>query len=101
MRARHLLVLLAALAVGGCASMTDRIIARVGGPERGFLTPAIFTDAGAAPDRPAEAANGCTAAGCPQAGSFCIARGYATGSDGYARCVVSVEQNLRTAALRK
>lgn len=100
MKARHLLVLLVALAAGGCASMTDKLIARVGGPERGFLTPAILTDAGEAPDQPVMA-NGCTAAGCPQAPRFCAARGYSPGSDGYARCIVSVEQNLRTAAWRK
>jgi hypothetical protein len=104
MKPRHVLVLLLALAVGGCASMTDKIIARVGGPERGFLTPDFLTDAGAtvpvAPDRPM-AANGCTAAGCPQASNFCTARGYNPGTDSYARCVVSVEQNLHTASLRK
>ena len=100
MKARQLLVLLAALALGGCASMTDKIIASVGGPERGFLTPAILTDVGLPGSSPV-AANGCTAAGCPQAPSFCVARGYHPGSDGYVRCIVSVEQNLRTASLRK
>ena len=39
--------------------------------------------------------NGCTAQGCPQAQQFCVARGYQPGTDGYNRCLVSVEQNLR------
>ncbi|MEI9996333.1 MAG: hypothetical protein WDM91_17175 [Rhizomicrobium sp.] len=43
----------------------------------------------------APAANGCTAQGCPQAAQFCVARGYHPGSDGYNRCLVSVEENLR------
>ena len=42
--------------------------------------------------------NGCTAQGCPQAPQFCVARGYQPGSDGYDRCIVSVEQNLRKGA---
>ncbi len=33
--------------------------------------------------------------GCPQASQFCIARGYQPNSDGFNRCLVSVEQNLR------
>ena len=104
MKPRHVLILLLALATGGCASMTDKIIARVGGPERGFLTPGFLADGGAtvpaAPDR-TMAANACTAAACPQASNFCTARGYNPGTDAYSRCVVSVEQNLRTASLRK
>lgn len=40
-------------------------------------------------------ANGCTEAGCPQAAQFCVARGYQPGTDGYNRCIFSVEQNLR------
>ncbi|HXC55548.1 MAG TPA: hypothetical protein VNU97_09645 [Rhizomicrobium sp.] len=44
---------------------------------------------------PAAAPNGCTATGCPQAAQFCVARGYAAGTDGYNRCLVSVEENLR------
>ena len=39
--------------------------------------------------------NGCTAAGCPQAATFCVNRGYQPGTDGYNRCVISVEENLR------
>jgi hypothetical protein len=39
--------------------------------------------------------NGCTEQGCPQAAQFCQARGYQPGSDGYARCLVSVNENLR------
>ncbi len=39
--------------------------------------------------------NGCTPQGCPQAGQFCTARGYQAGTDGYNRCLISVEQNLR------
>ncbi len=41
------------------------------------------------------ASNGCTAAGCPQAASFCAARGYQEGTDAMRRCLYSVEQNLR------
>ena len=95
---RHLTVLLLALAAGGCSSMADKVIASVGGPERGFMTPDFLTDAGAvgAPDAPA-LANGCTSTGCPQAPGFCMARGYQPGTDGFSRCVVSVTQNLRSA----
>ena len=39
--------------------------------------------------------NGCTSASCPQAAAFCTARGYQPGTDGYDRCLVSVEENLR------
>jgi len=39
--------------------------------------------------------NGCTAAGCPQAATYCVNRGYAPGTDRYNRCVISVEENLR------
>jgi|GEM_PF-6136854 hypothetical protein len=46
-------------------------------------------------DSTAPMANGCTAQGCPQAPQFCQARGYTPGTDGYERCLVSVEQNLR------
>lgn len=74
--------------------MSDRIIGRLGGPERGFLTPAVFTDAGPGGLTPA-AANGCTTSGCLPAPGFCAARGYRLGSDGYNRCIVSVEQSLR------
>jgi hypothetical protein len=95
-RARHLLVLLAVLAVSGCASLTDRAIIMVGGPERGFLTPAMLTDAGSA--TPVHTTvNGCTASGCAQAPGFCAVRGYQPGTDAFHRCVLSVEQNLRNA----
>ncbi len=73
-----------ALGLSGCADF--------GLPEQGFLTHAFDSD-----DAPADA-NGCTAQGCPQAPGFCVARGYTPGSDGYARCIVSVEQNLRRAS---
>ena len=33
--------------------------------------------------------------GCPQAAQFCIARGYQQNTDGFNRCLISVEQNLR------
>jgi hypothetical protein len=46
-------------------------------------------------DAPVVQPNGCTAAGCPQAATFCVNRGYSPGSDGYNRCVISVEENLR------
>jgi len=39
--------------------------------------------------------NGCTAQGCPQAAQFCTARGYQAGTDGFNRCLISVEENLR------
>ncbi len=42
--------------------------------------------------------NGCTQQGCPQAPQFCIARGYKPDTEGYRRCIISVEQNLRKAA---
>ncbi len=98
MRARHLLVLLAALATSGCSSLTDRAIAMVGGPERGFLTPAMLTDAGSAAPAPVSV-DGCTPSGCPQAPRFCAARGYQPGTDAFHRCLLSVEQNLRSARL--
>jgi hypothetical protein len=87
-RAR-LLVLLLALVAAGCASTVDRIVSRVGGPQRGFLTPPALRDSGPA------VASGCTAAGCAQAPAFCTARGYLRGTDGYNRCIVSVEQSFR------
>jgi hypothetical protein len=39
--------------------------------------------------------NGCTTSGCPQAAQFCTARGYHPGTDGYSRCLASVDENLR------
>ncbi|MEI9885716.1 MAG: hypothetical protein WDN08_04300 [Rhizomicrobium sp.] len=69
--------------LGGCADL--------GLPEQGFLTHAF--DSGE--DDAAPAANGCTAQGCPQAPGFCLARGYAPGTDRYRLCIASVEQNLR------
>lgn len=96
MKAFRLLILLVALGAGGCSSMADRVIAKVGGPPRGFLTPAMLTDAGGAAATPV-VADGCTPAGCLQAPRFCTARGYQMGSDRYNRCVISVEQNLRSA----
>ena len=39
--------------------------------------------------------NGCTTAGCPQAATYCVNRGYTPGTDRYQRCVMSVEENLR------
>ena len=70
------------LGLGGCADI---------GLEQGFLTHAFDSDE----DDAAVAANGCTAQGCPQAPQFCVARGYTPGTDGYQRCLISVEQNLR------
>ena len=64
--------------------------------QRGFLTPDILADANAPGTTPV-ALNACTAATCPQAPSFCMARGYQPGTDSYERCVVSVSQNLRSA----
>ncbi|MBL6938844.1 MAG: hypothetical protein ISS15_17395 [Alphaproteobacteria bacterium] len=98
MNVRTLLILGLALLAGGCSSMADKVIARVGGPERGFLTPDFLTDAGASGSAPVRAmANGCTPTGCPQAPGFCAARGYQPGTEGYDRCLISVAQNLRSA----
>ncbi|HUO88613.1 MAG TPA: hypothetical protein VMU08_05520 [Rhizomicrobium sp.] len=72
MRTRALLVVIALAA--GLGACTDED---------------LFGDIGA------PAPNGCTSAGCPQAASFCTARGYQPGTDGYDRCLVSVEENLR------
>ena len=65
-----------ALCLGGCDSLDSD----------------WFGDDGAAP---VVQPNGCTAAGCPQAATFCVNRGYQPGSDRYNRCVISVEENLR------
>jgi hypothetical protein len=46
-------------------------------------------------DAPITSPNGCTAAGCPQAATYCTNRGYTPGTDRYNRCVISVEENLR------
>jgi len=46
-------------------------------------------------DQSAVLPNGCTAAGCPQAATYCVNRGYSPGTDRYNRCIVSVEENLR------
>ena len=54
-----------------------------------------FGDDDAATTTAAVQPNGCTPQGCPQASQFCQARGYQPGSDGYARCLVSVNENLR------
>jgi len=78
------ILLLAALVSVGLSACSD-----LGLPEEGFLTHAFDSD-----EAPVSS-NGCTAQGCPQAGSFCAARGYAPGTEGYRRCLVSVEENLR------
>lgn len=99
MKLRLLAVVFLALAAGGCSSIADKVIARVGGPERGFLTPDFLTDGGgsAGPAASPVMANGCTSNGCPQAPNFCVARGYQPGTDAYSRCLISVSQNLRNA----
>jgi len=79
------ILLLAALVSVGLSACSD-----LGLPEEGFLTHAFDSDDTAAPS-----SNGCTAAGCPQAASFCVARGYSPGTVGYQRCLFSVEENLR------
>lgn len=107
MTARLLLVMMLVLGLGGCsinriiaATSPDRIITGLGLPQRGFATDALFPDSGPpGPDRlgsdkPPQAA-ACSVSGCPQARQFCVARGYAPGTAGYDRCIVSVEQNLR------
>jgi hypothetical protein len=78
------ILLLAALVSIGLSACSD-----LGLPEEGFLTHAFDSDE--APPSP----NGCTAQACPQAPGFCTARGYAPGTEGYRRCLVSVEENLR------
>ena len=109
MTARLLLVMVLTLVLGGCsinriiaATSPDRIITGLGLPQRGFATDALFPDSG--PDKPGPAKPGsdkppqaaaCSVSGCPQARQFCIVRGYAPGTAGYDRCIVSVEQNLR------
>ena len=97
MSIRAIAILVLALLAGGCSSLTDRAIAYVGGPERGFLTPAILSDEGSAPVETASL-NGCTTTGCPRAAGFCLARRYQPGTVGYNRCILSVEQNLRLQA---
>ena len=77
-------ILLAALLSLGLSACSD-----VGFPEQGFLTHAFDADDTDAP------ANACTAASCPQASGFCVARGYSQGTAGYDRCLASVLQNLR------
>jgi hypothetical protein len=94
---RAIAILALALLAGGCSSLTDRAIAMVGGPERGFLTPAILSDDGSAPVETVSM-NGCTTVGCPQAAGFCLARRYQPGTISYNRCILSVEQNLRRQA---
>jgi hypothetical protein len=90
-----LMVAATALSLGACSTIDD-LPRQMGLPERGFLTHA-FDDEAADPDDAPVAANGCTEAGCPQAPTFCTARGYTPGSDGYQRCLISVRQNLRQA----
>jgi hypothetical protein len=46
-------------------------------------------------DDTAPASTACTAQSCPQANSFCVARGYTAGTAAYDRCMVSVLENLR------
>ncbi|MBV9418467.1 MAG: hypothetical protein JO348_01725 [Alphaproteobacteria bacterium] len=93
MRIRQTLVLLvAAISFGGCANITDRMITYVGGPERGFMVPAFLSDEGNVSPEPAVLASA-------QAPQFCVARRYQPGTDAYLRCVFSVQQNLRQAAL--
>ncbi|MBS0469903.1 MAG: hypothetical protein JSR60_02440 [Proteobacteria bacterium] len=46
-------------------------------------------------DAPVASSNGCTAAGCPDAPRFCVARGYMQGTPAFDRCVASVSENLR------
>ena len=94
MRLRTLLMVLATAASLGACSTVEDLPQQMGLPERGFLTHAF--DADTAPDDDAPvAANACSQASCPQAPAFCTARGYAPGSDGYQRCLISVAQNLR------
>jgi hypothetical protein len=81
---RLLLVSALVACLGGCAEL--------GLPEPGFVTHAFDSDSD---DAPPPSANGCTPSGCPQAPGFCVARGYVAGTPGYARCIASVEENLR------
>ncbi|MEJ1967998.1 MAG: hypothetical protein WDN03_05050 [Rhizomicrobium sp.] len=94
MKARLVIVLLLCAGAGGCASAADRIAARIGLPPRGFVSDALFPDSAPSPAA-ARVPGACTAVSCPQAANFCTARGYQPGTDGYDRCLISVEQNLR------
>ncbi len=97
MTGRLALVLLLAAGLGACsvshmmvALSPDRIITGLGLPQRGFATDALYPEDSNAPPPGA-----CTLSGCPQAPQFCVVRGYRPGTDPYARCIASVEQNLR------
>jgi hypothetical protein len=57
--------------------------------------PAAAASSPAYPGAPHPAAACTTENGCPQASQFCMARGYQPNTDGFSRCLVSVEQNLR------
>ncbi len=99
MNARFLLALLLAIGAGGCsvdkivaATSTDRIITRLGLPQRGFATDAVFPDSAPVGHPQADT---CDRPGCSQAPQFCAARGYRLGTPDYDRCLISVEQNLR------
>lgn len=94
---RVLIVLLVASGLGGCAlpklPSSDGILVALGFPKRGFATDSMFPG-DATPAAPiAEPA--CAPESCSQAAQFCTARGYHPGTDGFGRCLVSVEQNLR------
>lgn len=96
---RVVIVVLLASGLAGCAlpeiPSPDSILVALGLPKRGFAADSVFPD-DATPTTPASsvARTACTSETCPQAVQFCTARGYRPGTDGFARCLVSVEQNL-------
>jgi hypothetical protein len=97
---RLLIVLLVAAGLSGCAHpripTPDSILTALGFPKRGFVTDTMFPDDGAPATSMAPAARtACTPKTCSQAAQYCAVRGYRPGTDGFGRCLVSVEQNLR------
>ena len=76
-------VLLAALLATGLSACADF-------PEQGFLTN-MFSDDDTAPT-PDQCGPGTA---CSPAPRFCVARGYAPGTEGYQRCIASVEETMR------
>ncbi len=85
-----------AMGLGGCAVMdVSTLPQRFGLPPSGFMSVALFQSSGPSPAALVGFAHGCSEAVCAEAEGFCSARGYRSATDGYRRCIVSVEQNLR------
>jgi len=75
-RVAGILIIGLALFVGGCEDVT------LFGDDDDTTTAAVQP-------------NDCTAQSCPQASQYCQNRGYEPGTDRFARCLVSVNENLR------